>query len=137
MTLTRNINILILNNVWSDHSIYWKSFVFTFVRKTVFLECLTSVGDLEQYKCNIFIRSNKNDIENGRMKWVKFMNVKLWYHIFVPPPTGPIPIPKYDIYLLFPINIITMFELECWRASSSQVVRWLNVSRLWKDRKQK
>ena len=33
-------------------------------------------------------------------------------------------------YLLFPISIITMFELECWRASSSHVVRWLNVSRL-------
>lgn len=32
-------------------------------------------------------------------------------------------------HLLFPINMITMFELECWRASSSQVVRWLNVSR--------
>ena len=25
---------------------------------------------------------------------------------------------------------MTMLELECWRASSSQVVRWLNVSRL-------
>jgi len=28
------------------------------------------------------------------------------------------------------MSMMTMFELECWRASSSQVVRWLNVSRL-------
>ncbi len=33
-------------------------------------------------------------------------------------------------YLLFPINIITIFELECCLASSSQVVRWLKVSLL-------
>jgi len=33
-------------------------------------------------------------------------------------------------YLLLPISIMTMLELECWRASSSQVVKWLNVSRL-------
>ena len=31
---------------------------------------------------------------------------------------------------LFPISMIVMFELECWRASSSHDVRWLKVSRL-------
>lgn len=31
--------------------------------------------------------------------------------------------------LLFPISMITMFELECWRASSNHDVRWLKVSR--------
>jgi len=36
----------------------------------------------------------------------------------------------HNMYLLFPISIITMLELECWRASSSHVVKWLNVSRL-------
>jgi len=35
-----------------------------------------------------------------------------------------------NMYLLFPISMITMLELECWRASSSHVVKWLNVSRL-------
>lgn len=38
-----------------------------------------------------------------------------------------------DVYLLFPINMITMLELECCRASSSHVVRWLNVSLLQKQ----
>lgn len=32
--------------------------------------------------------------------------------------------------LLFPMSMMTMLELECWRASSSHVVRWLNVSLL-------
>jgi len=32
--------------------------------------------------------------------------------------------------LLLPMSMMTMLELECWRASSSQVVRWLKVSRL-------
>lgn len=35
-------------------------------------------------------------------------------------------------YLLFPINMMTMFDEECCRASSSQVVKWLKVSRLIK-----
>lgn len=33
-------------------------------------------------------------------------------------------------YVLLPISIMTMFGLECERASSSHVVRWWNVSRL-------
>lgn len=37
---------------------------------------------------------------------------------------------KDRLYLLFPISIITMLELECWRASSNHEVRWLKVSRL-------
>lgn len=36
-------------------------------------------------------------------------------------------------HLLFPISIMTMLELECWRASSSHVVKWLKVSRLHKQ----
>lgn len=28
------------------------------------------------------------------------------------------------------MSMMTMLELECWRASSSHVVRWLKVSRL-------
>lgn len=32
--------------------------------------------------------------------------------------------------LLLPISMIVMFGLACWRASSSQLARWLNVSRL-------
>jgi hypothetical protein len=31
-------------------------------------------------------------------------------------------------------TMIVMLELECWRASSSHDVRWLNVSRLNKAR---
>lgn len=38
-------------------------------------------------------------------------------------------------YVLFPINMITMFELLCCRASSNQVVKWLKVSRLLKTDK--
>ena len=34
------------------------------------------------------------------------------------------------MYLLLPISIITILELECCLASSNQVVRWLNVSLL-------
>ena len=37
---------------------------------------------------------------------------------------------KSGNYLLFPISMMTMFELECCLASSSHVVRWLNVSLL-------
>ncbi len=33
-------------------------------------------------------------------------------------------------YLLFPMSIMTMLELECWRASSNHVARWSKVSRL-------
>ena len=33
-------------------------------------------------------------------------------------------------YLLFPMSMITMLELACCLASSSQLVRWLKVSRL-------
>ena len=33
-------------------------------------------------------------------------------------------------YLLLPMSMITILLLLCWRASSSQVVKWLNVSRL-------
>jgi len=33
-------------------------------------------------------------------------------------------------YHLFPISIMTIFEFECCRASSSQLVKWLNVWRL-------
>lgn len=29
-----------------------------------------------------------------------------------------------------PISMMTIFGLACWRASSSQVVKWLKVSRL-------
>lgn len=34
-------------------------------------------------------------------------------------------------YLLLPMSMMTMLELECWRASSNQVVKWLKVSLLW------
>lgn len=38
-------------------------------------------------------------------------------------------------HLLLPMSMMTMLELECWRASSSQVVRWLKVSLLWRHGK--
>lgn len=37
---------------------------------------------------------------------------------------------QIKFYLLFPISMITMLELECCRASSNHEVRWLKVSRL-------
>lgn len=37
---------------------------------------------------------------------------------------------KMKTNLLFPINIITIFEFECCLASSNHVVRWLKVSLL-------
>ena len=39
-----------------------------------------------------------------------------------------------EAYHLFPMSIITMFEFECCRASSSQLVKWLNVWRLHVER---
>ena len=35
-----------------------------------------------------------------------------------------------DVHLLLPMSMMTMLEFECWRASSSHVVKWLNVSLL-------
>lgn len=38
-----------------------------------------------------------------------------------------------NIYLLLPMSMMTILELECWRASSNQVVKWLKVSLLLKQ----
>lgn len=40
---------------------------------------------------------------------------------------------KEKSYLLLPMSMMTILELECWRASSNQVVKWLKVSLLWRQ----
>lgn len=44
----------------------------------------------------------------------------------------PISVEGKKHYLLLPMSMMTILELECWRASSNQVVKWLKVSLLWK-----
>lgn len=44
----------------------------------------------------------------------------------------PISVEEKKCYLLLPMSMMTILELECWRASSNQVVKWLKVSLLWK-----
>eukprot|EP00955_Chlamydomonas_euryale_P000726 8195-Chlamydomonas_euryale.AAC.3 len=51
-------------------------------------------------------------------------------HALSPPPPETFVPPRTVRSLLFPMSMMVMLGLACCRASSSQLARWLNVSRL-------